>query len=112
PSDSASDPERTDPERTDVLFGAHSGSSGEADSPDATAMPERRSGPPPALPLPEFVARYRVDREIARGGMGAILAASDPDLPRAVAVKVLLPNHLNKPGYRERFVEEARITGM
>ena len=32
--------------------------------------------------------------------MGVILAASDPDLPREVAIKVMLPNHLGKPGYR------------
>jgi serine/threonine-protein kinase len=43
--------------------------------------------------------------------MGSILAAHDPDLSRDVAVKVLLAAHVGKPGYRERFVEEARITG-
>jgi serine/threonine-protein kinase len=58
------------------------------------------------------VGRYPVSREIAHGGMGAILAGRDPDLGRDVAIKVLLANHLGKPGYCERFVEEARITGL
>jgi eukaryotic-like serine/threonine-protein kinase len=104
----------SDPERTDLLFASaiSTSSGGDGDSPDATALPSRLSGHSSAIAIPENVARYRVNREIARGGMGVILAAADPDLPREVAIKVLLPQHLNKPGYRERFVEEARITGM
>ncbi len=78
-------------------------------SSDAAASDDTAIGP--ALP-PDFVGRYAVDREIARGGMGAILAARDPDLARDVAIKLLLESHVSKSGYRERFVEEARITGM
>jgi serine/threonine-protein kinase len=59
-----------------------------------------------------MVGRYRVSREIARGGMGAILVAEDPLLGRDVALKVLLETHLGKPTYRERFLEEARVTGL
>ena len=33
--------------------------------------------------------RYRIDGEIARGGMGAVLRGRDPDLGRDVAIKVL-----------------------
>jgi serine/threonine-protein kinase len=64
----------------------------------------------PLTPL-TVIGRYQVEREIAHGGMGAILGARDPEMGRAVAIKVLLANHLGKPGYRERFVEEVRITG-
>ena len=37
----------------------------------------------------ETSTRYRIDGEIARGGMGAILKGRDPDLGRDVAIKVL-----------------------
>src|SRR5689334_16850954 len=33
--------------------------------------------------------RYRIDGEIARGGMGAVLKGRDPDIGRDVAIKVL-----------------------
>ncbi len=89
----------SDPNRTDLLFA--DGASPDAAAPDDVA---------PSLP-PAFVGRYAVAREIARGGMGAILAARDPDLARDVAIKLLLEVHVGKAGYRERFVEEARITG-
>jgi serine/threonine-protein kinase len=62
--------------------------------------------------MPVAVGRYVVRRELARGGMGAILVAEDPLLGRDVAIKVLLESHLDKRGYRERFLEEARVTGL
>jgi serine/threonine-protein kinase len=41
---------------------------------------------------PQLVAgRYRVDRLIARGGMGSVFLCHDLELPRPVAVKVLRP---------------------
>jgi eukaryotic-like serine/threonine-protein kinase len=103
----------SDPERTDLLYvsASHSPTASDITGPDITP-PACGSPAPPALALPECISRYRVVREIARGGMGVIVAASDPDLGREVAIKVLLPHHLSKPGYRERFVEEARITGV
>jgi tetratricopeptide (TPR) repeat protein/serine/threonine protein kinase len=60
---------------------------------------EASAGDLPAVP------GYRVLREIARGGMGRVLAAYDLILERDLALKVLLPgaNH-------DRFVRESRIT--
>ena len=51
------------------------------------------------------VPGYRVLREIARGGMGKILAAHDLSLDRDVAIKVLLPGAPS-----DRFVRESKIT--
>src|SRR5436190_1968944 len=51
------------------------------------------------------VPGYRVVREIARGGMGRVLAAFDLGLDRDVALKVLLPG-----ANAERFVRESKIT--
>ncbi len=56
--------------------------------------------------------RYRIDGEIARGGMGAVLKGRDPDLGRDVAIKVLREDLLPNPDMVRRFVEEAQIGGQ
>ncbi len=65
----------------------------------------------PARDYPELLAvdreHYVVEREIAKGGMGRVLAAWDRRLGRAVAIKELLPK--NRHAAR-RFEREARIT--
>src|SRR5208282_6638146 len=62
------------------------------------------TGMEPANDLPT-VPGYRVLREIARGGMGRVLAAHDLALDRAVALKILLPG-----ANADRFVRESKIT--
>ena len=57
-------------------------------------------------------SRYRLDGEMARGGMGAILRGRDTDLGRDLAVKVLLDEHRDKPAVVQRFIEEAQIGGQ
>jgi hypothetical protein len=69
----------------------------------------------PALPdhdLPSQVGRYRVEGEIARGGMGVVYRAADPAFGRTLAVKVLLPRHQGDASWAHRFLEEARICGQ
>lgn len=56
--------------------------------------------------------RYRIDGEIARGGMGAVLKGRDPDLGRDVALKVLLERYSEDASMVRRFVEEAQIGGQ
>src|SRR5207244_3573399 len=51
------------------------------------------------------ITGYRVRREIARGGMGRVLAAHDLTLDRDVALKILLPG-----ANADRFVRESKIT--
>jgi hypothetical protein len=64
-----------------------------------------------ALPA-DAPPRYRLDGEIARGGMGAVLKGRDVDLGRDIAVKVLLETHRGKTELVQRFVEEAQFGGQ
>src|SRR5262249_51928864 len=56
--------------------------------------------------------RYRIDGEIARGGMGVVLKGRDPDLGREVALKVLRDDYRDNANVVRRFVEEAQIGGQ
>lgn len=52
--------------------------------------------------------QYVVERLLGRGAMGAVLLAREKSLDRAVAIKVLPPEHAQNTD-RERFRREARI---
>ena len=52
--------------------------------------------------------RYRVERELARGGMATVYRATDERLDRPVAVKVLATPYAEQPAYVDRFLVEAR----
>ncbi len=53
------------------------------------------------------IGPYCVQRVIGRGGMGVVFEAFDPQLKRAVALKVILDNRLVDDRYRARFEAEA-----
>ncbi len=52
--------------------------------------------------------RYRIERSLSRGGMGAVYEATQLGLERAVAVKVLLPKFSSDSRMMERFRREAQ----
>jgi serine/threonine protein kinase len=55
--------------------------------------------------------RYRIERELGRGGMAAVFLAHDEELERPVAVKLLAEHLAGDEDFRARFVREARLAG-
>ena len=59
------------------------------------------------MAVPERIGRYRIDRELGRGGMGVVYAAYDEQLERPVAVKTIA-GATPDDQTRQRFHREAR----
>ena len=57
-----------------------------------------------------LIGRYRLEQKIGEGGMGAVYLATDIELDRKVAVKLLAKNLVDDPEVVERFEREARLT--
>src|SRR5262249_32688529 len=55
--------------------------------------------------------RFRVLRPHAKGGLGAVFVAMDGELHREVALKQILDSHADDVVSRQRFLQEAEITG-
>ncbi len=51
---------------------------------------------------------YRIEKILGQGGMGAVFRAHDIALNRPVAIKVMHSHIAQQPGFRERFLQEAR----
>ncbi|HEX8473716.1 MAG TPA: protein kinase [Pyrinomonadaceae bacterium] len=63
----------------------------------------------PARPGSRIIAdRYRLDRLLGRGGMGAVYVGTHIELERPAAIKLLLPDLVSDPQALERFRREAR----
>jgi eukaryotic-like serine/threonine-protein kinase len=56
--------------------------------------------------------RYRTQELLGRGGMASVYLARDGELDRPVAVKVLAEHLADTPGFRERFLREAKLAAQ
>ncbi|WP_437719761.1 serine/threonine-protein kinase [Sorangium sp. So ce861] len=63
---------------------------------------------PVAQPGELIAAKYRVERVVAIGGMGVVLAARNEDLDQQVAIKILRQDALTNQEAVARFLREAR----
>ena len=56
-------------------------------------------------------SKYKMTRELGRGGMGTVYLATHLGTERPVAVKVIAPQFMERPEFVERFRREARAAG-
>jgi hypothetical protein len=110
-------PDRPDPNRTFSADLANMPQRARADSGRQTWMPFGEEAPALAVPTPTGtppqavdwkvggrVGRYRLDKELGRGGMGVVYLGTDEEGGRRVAIKTLLPNA--SPTAAKRFLRE------
>jgi serine/threonine protein kinase/DNA-binding beta-propeller fold protein YncE len=69
---------------------------------------EQFPGAPGGLEAGSYVAGYRLEQRIGRGGMAAVFRAYDSRLDRLVALKVMAPSLAADEAFRKRFIRESR----
>jgi serine/threonine protein kinase/tetratricopeptide (TPR) repeat protein len=72
-----------------------------------TALEDYHSGFDEVGPAGTRIEDYEIISEVARGGMGIVYRARQRTPARLVALKMILPSHVNSPGAVARFRAEA-----
>src|SRR5258708_2947922 len=70
----------------------------------------------PMTPLEQYVGqvlddKYRLERLLGKGGMGAVYLATHLGTDRYVALKLIAPQFMRNEEFVERFKREARAAG-
>jgi WD40 repeat protein/tRNA A-37 threonylcarbamoyl transferase component Bud32 len=69
------------------------------------------SSPVPKLP-PELAKKYRIRKELGRGGMGVVYQAEHIQMERLVALKVISKSILDNPTATQRFAQEVKAAAQ
>jgi eukaryotic-like serine/threonine-protein kinase len=81
--------------------------------PDTGDVAEVVSAPsdvsPVFAPGRRLAGKYRIERQLAEGGIGVVVVATHLSLEQSVAIKYLKPKALENPTLVERFVREGRL---
>lgn len=67
---------------------------------------------PLAPPASQSEDRFRIVRKHAEGGLGVVFIAEDNQIRRNVALKQIKPERADEQVYRDKFSQEAEITGQ
>ncbi|QDV47378.1 Serine/threonine-protein kinase PknD [Stieleria neptunia] len=67
--------------------------------------------PIPDRPTNDDADRFRILRAYRQGGLGEVLLAHDRQLDRDVAIKQIKPRWADSEEARQRFIQEAKVTG-
>lgn len=65
---------------------------------------------PTLQPGDVLVGKYRIERELGKGGMGVVVAARHIQLGELFAIKIMLPEMLDHPEALARFLREAQAS--
>jgi len=101
----------SDPElvvAVESLIAAHERPDSLIDSPAYEAVAELIANAPPALAVGQVVGHYQVVAPIGKGGMGEVYLASDSQLDRKVALKLLPAGLTGNKDRLRRFIQEAK----
>src|SRR5215216_1601857 len=61
------------------------------------------------LPPGSVFAGHRIEEIAGRGGMGVVYRATELELGRSVALKLIAPQLADDPDFRQRFQRESRL---
>jgi serine/threonine-protein kinase len=67
---------------------------------------------PPLIEPGGHIGRFQIQRSLGAGGMGEIFEATDSELQRTVAIKVLTSKYVEDETMKQRFVREARMASQ